>query len=489
MRVRDSRLGRYAGALASVAIAVAIRLAANPVLGTRLPLVTVSVAIVISARYFGAGPSTLAMAAGAIAGMLLFADRDLGPSSESAGLIPFVGVSLLVIWMMEALRRTRQHADERLALLNAESARRESEQRLAAQWRAIVESSDDAIISEDLSGSIASWNRAAESIFGYTAEEVVGKPISMLTPTERAREEAEMIAFIWSGGRVKPCETIRKRRDGSQIQVALTVSPIHNVDGSLAGASYIARDITERKQFEQRLTQTQKLESLGVLAGGLAHDFNNLLTGIMGNASLALQMPTREAAQERISEVLSASERAALLVSQMLAYAGKGAFVIQQLDLSHQVREIVPLIRTSIPLSVTLDLQLANGLPPIAGDRSQMQQLAMNIIINAAEAIGDQPGAVVIVTAASIARGQKQVVFEVTDSGCGMDEATKARIFDPFFTTKFTGRGLGLAAALGIIQAHRGEISVESAPGRGSVFRVVLPACEETARQSAAFPA
>jgi PAS domain S-box-containing protein len=489
MRVGDSKLIRYAGALASVVIAVAMRLAANPILGTRLPLVTVSVAIVISARYFGAGPSTLAMVAGAIAAMLLFADRDVGPSSESTGLAPFLAVSLLVIWMMEALRRTRRHADERLAELNAESARRESEQGLAAQLRAIVESSDDAIFSEDLSGSITSWNRAAENIFGYTAEETIGKPISVLTPSERTREEAEMIALIRSGGRVKPCETIRKRRDGSQIHVALTISPIYKNDGGLAGASYIARDITEHKQFEQRLTQTQKLESLGVLAGGLAHDFNNLLTGIMGNASLAMQMPTREAAQARIVEVLSASERAALLVSQMLAYAGKGAFVIEQLDLSQQIREIVPLIRASMANSVQLDMQLADRLPPIAADRSQMQQLVMNLIINAGEAIGEQPGVIAIVTGTSVSRGERRVVFEVNDSGCGMDDATKARIFDPFFTTKFTGRGLGLAAALGIIRAHRGEISVESAPGRGSIFRVVFPACEETARQPAAFPA
>jgi signal transduction histidine kinase len=219
----------------------------------------------------------------------------------------------------------------------------------------------------------------------------------------------------------------------------------------------------------------------------LAHDFNNLLTGIMGNASLALQMPTAEGVRERIAEVLSASERAALLVRQMLAYAGKGAFVLEQVDLTQQVREIIPLIRTYVARPVELRQQLTDGLPLVRGDRSQMQQLVMNLIINAAEAIGDQPGVVTVSTSVSSSGGKPRLVLEVADDGCGMDEATKARIFDPFFTTKFTGRGLGLAAVLGIIRAHNGEIFVESAPGRGTTFRVVLPASEEWARQAAAF--
>jgi len=452
-----------------------MRMALNPWLGARFPLLTVTVAIIVSARYFGSGPSLVAMIAGAIAGSFLFEGRNPGPSGESPGLVPYLVASSLVIWMMEALRQSRRHADERLAQLRAESARREREQRFAAQLRAIVESSDDAIVSVDLGSNIASWNRAAEDIFGYTAEEAIGKPISTLTPVGRAREEAEMIALIQCGRRVKTLETVRSRRDGSQIEVALTISPIHHEDGSLAGVSYIARDISERKQFEQRMAQTQKLESLGVLAGGLAHDFNNLLTAIMGNASLALQMRTPEAAQERIAEVLRASERVALLVSQMLAYAGKGAFVLEPVDLSQQVREIVPLIRASIVRTVALELQLTDGLPPIEGDRSQVQQIVMSLIMNAAEAIGDGPGTVVIVTAATALSGAQRVLFEVRDDGCGMDDATRARIFDPFFTTKFTGRGLGLAAALGIIRALHGEISVESALGQGSVFRVVFP--------------
>jgi PAS domain S-box-containing protein len=464
-------------------------MALNPWLGARFPLLTVTVAIIVSARYFGSGPSIVGTIAGAIAGSFLFGSGRPGSGYESIGLVPYLVASFLVIWMMEALRQSRRHAEERLAYIGAESTRREREQRFAAQLRAIVESSDDAIVSIDLNGNIASWNRAAEDIFGYTAEEVVGKPISTLTPAERVREEAEMIALIQCGGRVKTFETVRKRRDGSQIEVALTISPIHNDNGSPHGASYIARDITERKQFEQRLTQTQKLESLGVLAGGLAHDFNNLLTGIMGNASLALQMRTPEGAQERIAEVLRASERAALLVSQMLAYAGKGAFVLEQLDLSQQVREIVPLIRVSIARAVELKLQLTDGLPRIEGDRSQMQQLVMNLIINAAEAIGDRPGTVVIATAVTASGGERQLVFEVKDDGCGMDDATRARIFDPFFTTKFTGRGLGLAAALGIIRALHGEISVQSALGQGSVFRVVFPVSEGPAHSATAFPA
>jgi len=487
--LKDStRFGRYTSALASVGIALALRMALNPLLGARFPLLTVTVAIIVSARYFGSGPSIVGTIAGAIAGSVLFGGGRLG-SSESIGLVPYLVASFLVIWMMEALRQSRRRAEERLAHVRAESIRRERGQRFAAQLRAIVESSDDAIVSTDLNGNIASWNRAAEDIFGYTSEEAVGKPISTLTPAERAREETEMIALIQCGGRVKTLETVRLRRDASQIEVALTISPIHNDDGSLAGVSYIARDITERKRIEKRLTQTQKLESLGVLAGGLAHDFNNLLTGIMGNASLALQMRTPEGAQERINEVLRACERVALLVSQMLAYAGKGAFVLEQVDLSQQVREIVPLIRASIARAVALEMRLTDGLPRIAGDRSQMQQIVMSLIMNAAEAIGDGPGTVVIVTAAAASGGERRVVFEVRDDGCGMDDATKACIFDPFFTTKFTGRGLSLAAALGIIRALHGEISVESAPGQGSVFRVVFPVSEDPADRIAALPA
>jgi len=311
----------------------------------------------------------------------------------------------------------------------------------------------------------------------------VGKPADMLLPPDRGAEEAEIVDRIRRGGSVKHFETVRVRKDGRHIQIALTASPIRDTSGTLIGISQISRDITEVKEFEEQLRQTQKLESLGVLAGGLAHDFNNLLTGIMGNASLAAEEAgDPERVRQRTEEILLAGERAAALIRQILAYAGKGRFVVARLDLSEQIRDILPLLRPSISRRIELDLDLPSNLPRIEADPSQIQQLVMNLAINAAEAIGERPGAVTIATSARVRDGEPELVLEVRDTGCGMDEATRARIFDPFFTTKFTGRGLGLSAVMGIMRQQRGSISVTSAPGQGSTFTVVFPACAAAPR-------
>jgi signal transduction histidine kinase/CheY-like chemotaxis protein len=257
---------------------------------------------------------------------------------------------------------------------------------------------------------------------------------------------------------------------------------------------YQVRDYLARlKQKEEELLQTQKLESLGVLAGGVAHDFNNLLTGIMGNASLAIECLPREARHLRtvLEDVVSASERAAHLTRQLLAYAGKGRFIIERIDLSEIVRAITHLIQSSIPKNACLRLELADDLDAVEADATQLQQIVMNLVINAAEAIpADRSGEVVVTTrneelgagrpgqafAAGEAGPGRYVVLEVRDTGQGMDDATRARIFDPFFTTKFTGRGLGLAAVLGIVRSHKAALEVQSAPGAGSTFRVLFPA-------------
>jgi PAS domain S-box-containing protein len=257
------------------------------------------------------------------------------------------------------------------------------------------------------------------------------------------------------------------------------------------GLAVFGRDVTERKRFNERLQQTQKLESLGVLAGGIAHDFNNLLTGIIGNASIAMdEVPAEGSVRKSLQAVVNAGERAALLTRQLLAYAGKGRFVIEHLDLSVQVREIGHLLAASIPRTVQLKFDLDGHLPSIEGDVAQIQQLTMNLVINAAEAIEENKTETVLITTrleeveqayidqtvlpAGIAPG-RYVTLEVRDAGCGMDEATRSRIFDPFFTTKFTGRGLGLAAAMGIVRGHKGALKVESAPGKGSSFKVLFP--------------
>ena len=485
---RLATLQRYLAALACVALAAAVRWCLTPLLGARYPYLLQFLTVLATARLFGFGPAMLCLFAGS--SPLIFGIEFIAPQPFGSGLAFWMrmaiiyGLGTLLIWNFDRQRRfaglvedSKRLAFERLEQLDIEIGQREREQRLSAQLRAVVESSDDAIISKGLDGLIHSWNYGAEQIYGYSAEEAIGKDLNMLVSPERLYEEADMMERIRHGGRVRHFETVRLRKDGSPIHVSLTMSPIQDSNGELVGISHISREITQRKQLEEQLRQTQKLESLGVLAGGLAHDFNNLLTGIMGNAGLAISEPgLPEATRTHLERVLAASERAALLVRQMLAYAGKGHFVVAPLDVSVQVSEIVSLIRTSLPENLNLDLQLASGLPPVESDRAQLQQVIMNLCLNGAEAIGKENGTLTITTMGRQTESEQQVILQVRDTGCGMDEATRARIFDPFFTTKFTGRGLGLSAVIGIIRAHHGFISVESELGRGSTFTVVLPA-------------
>lgn len=252
----------------------------------------------------------------------------------------------------------------------------------------------------------------------------------------------------------------------------------------------------EHARFEARLQQTQRLESIGLLAGGVAHDFNNLLTGILGNSSMALDaVPRSSPARKMLSDIIEATQRAANLTRQLLAYAGKGSIISEPLDLSDLVDEISVLLQSSMPANVQLRTDLQRRLPCVAGDATRLQQLILNLVINGAEAIGGANGTVLVTTGSqeidetyiqqnlegdAIQPGT-YVTLEIHDSGCGMSADTRSRIFEPFFTTKTTGRGLGLAAAQGIVQAHKGAIRVYSAPGQGSTFKVLLPSSDEEA--------
>jgi len=383
-------------------------------------------------------------------------------------------------------------ADEAASVPASENAQTHS---ALARLAAIVEFSDDAIISKDLDGIIQTWNTGAVQVYGYSAGEAIGRSIAFLLPPGRVIEEQEILSRMRQGERVQHFETTRLRKDGKLIHVSLTLSPIRDLSGEVIGVSHVARDITERRNLEIQMRQTQRLESLGVLAGGIAHDFNNLLTGIMGNASLVLEvLSSHDPSRAYLENLLLASQRAADLTAQLLAYSGRGQFVVGPVNLSSVVSEVNLLIRASIPKTVSVQTELDPGLPVVEADRNQMHQLLMNLILNGAEAVGEsQPGSVMVRTSAEqldpgfinaalagsgIAPGVYACV-EVRDDGCGMDEETKARIFEPFFTTKFTGRGLGLSAALGIVSAHRGAIRVYSTPGHGTTFKVWLPAAAD----------
>ncbi|MCC8993111.1 MAG: response regulator [Candidatus Contendobacter sp.] len=259
-------------------------------------------------------------------------------------------------------------------------------------------------------------------------------------------------------------------------------------------------DITERKwaeekrlQMERQMQQTQKLESLGVLAGGIAHDFNNLLTIILGNASLALdEMPPLSPARDSLQAIEATSLRAAELCRQMLAYSGKGRFVIENIRMNDLIGEMISLLKASISKKAILNLNLKERLPPLRGDPSQIRQVMMNLVFNASEAIGEHGGVITISTGMMECSGEYisefyldeslteglYVWLEISDTGCGMDHETQRRIFEPFFTTKFTGRGLGLSAVLGIVRGHKGALKVYSEPGQGTTFKALFPAVQ-----------
>ncbi len=326
---------------------------------------------------------------------------------------------------------------------------------------------------------------------------------SHIHPDDKERCQAEFTRHI--GARSDYTMEFRLRDADGHYRVILDHGkPLHGHDGAFTGFIGVSFDITdlrrveqERQSLDQKILEMQKLESLGVLAGGIAHDFNNLLTGILGNASLARHELPTGVAGDQLAQIEQAARRAAELCRQMLAYAGKGRFVVQQLDLNALLTDMRSLLQLSIGKKVNLRLRLGDALPAVHADATQLRQLLVNFVVNASEAIGDRTGSISLATglmragreylsqsrfANDLPEGE-YVYLEITDDGCGMNRETLARIFDPFFTTKFTGRGLGLAAAIGIVRGHSGAIKVYSEPGRGTTFKVLLPAVGGPAEQ------
>jgi two-component system, cell cycle sensor histidine kinase and response regulator CckA len=293
----------------------------------------------------------------------------------------------------------------------------------------------------------------------------------------------ELDVITAQGRRIRVHTTGAAERDGSH--VVKIYGTFHDITAAKAAEG-------EREKIRLKMLETQKLESLGVLAGGIAHDFNNLLTVILANATFVRSEANSD--DERLAHIESAARRAADLCRQMLAYAGKGSFLVERIDLGALVRDTAQLLRVSISKKARLELDLAPGAGAVSADVSQLRQVVMNLVINASEALGDGAGEIRLTT--RMARPEALgggvnfsfdlpagdcVCLEVADTGQGMAPATLARIFDPFFTTKFAGRGLGLAAVLGIVRAHNGALTVQSALGHGSKFRLFLPATTHAA--------
>ncbi len=393
---------------------------------------------------------------------------------------------------------------DRLRLRIAELEKELEEQKtVCGRLEAFLEFAAQGVVATDAGGKIMLVNAKTEEMFGYQRREVLGHTLEILLPERYRSAHSHHRREFFLEPRTRPMgvgmDLAGRRKDGTEFPVEISLSYIR--EGSRYVALAFITDITERKRLEEQLRHTQKLESLGVLAGGVAHDFNNLLTGIMGNASLASEVVApSNPARAFLENVVATTQRAADLTRQLLAYAGKGRFVICPVNLSELVREIANLIQASIPKTVQVRLKLDENVPLVEADASQMQQLVMNLVINAAEAIGDNNGTVIVTTGVlqvdehylrtvlaenEISPGE-YVYLEVNDTGCGMDAETISRIFDPFFTTKFMGRGLGLAAVSGIIRSHRGAIKVYSARGKGSTFKVLLPVGGAGAERDAA---
>ncbi|HJV22281.1 MAG TPA: response regulator [Holophagaceae bacterium] len=360
--------------------------------------------------------------------------------------------------------------------------------------RAFLESTPLAVVDWSPEGVVLGWNPAAERTFGYPAEAILGKAAwDLLLPAEGRARGRKLLQQLREHPEPLKFSAQNLHQDGRLLECDWHIAPLHDEDGRLLGFTAMVLDQTERRQSEEALRLAQKLESLGVLAGGIAHDFNNLLTAILGHVDLALgKTDGTHPVAAHLHQIDTTARRAADLSRQMLAYSGRGPFQVTSLDLNRQVREMAGLLSVSVAKKVALEMDLEDPLPTVDADAAQFQQVILNLVTNASEAIGERGGRVRLRTRAANLTAEElaaefpgqvlapgpYVRLEVEDDGCGMDAETIGRIFDPFFTTKFTGRGLGLSAMLGIVRGHRAGIRVESRPEQGTTFTLIFPAGE-----------
>ncbi len=368
------------------------------------------------------------------------------------------------------------------------------------RYKLAFEQSSVGVMISNASGIILLMNPAFLAMFRYSEEELTGKHVEILLPLEAREAHGEHRHHYMKAPSIRRMGAGRElyglRKNGVKFPVEVSLAPLQDGDDTEILVTVV--DVTERRKIEEdrqrleaKIRQTQKLESLGILTGGIAHDFNNILTGIVGNAELAqMDLPPGSSIRRYLDGILKASHRAAELCEQMLAYSGGGKRLHESFDLNELIESTRDLIHTSLARNASLAVNLARDLPPVLGDATQLRQVVMNLIINASEALKDNQGIITVSTGVmdfqptpsspanpldEQVQPGRYVYFLVNDNGVGMTREVQERIFDPFFTTKFTGRGLGLAAVLGIINSHGGAIRIYSEPGVGTSIRVLLP--------------
>lgn len=375
--------------------------------------------------------------------------------------------------------------------LKAEGDMRESEERARRMLDAITTYTYSVEVSEGQAISTR-HNGACLFVTGYSGEDYQRDPFlwySMIHPADRGMVE-KAVCKILEGQVIPPIEHRIVRRDGTTIWIRNTMVPYVDQQGSLIRYDGMVEDISARKQLEASILRSQKLESLGRMAGAVAHNFNNILATILGNAELIkMELPVHSPEQSRAEQIINACQRAQSITFQIVAYTGHIPVRLEMLNVSELIEGMAPLLEIGLFGKVEIRYRLTVDLPLIHADSNQIKQVIVNLVTNAVEAMGENPGAVVVSTAMvgtdAVLSGESYlssnqyegpwIAIEVKDEGCGMDETTKASMFDPFFSTKFLGRGLGLPAVLGIVRRHKGFIRVMSEPGIGTVFQVGFP--------------
>ena len=382
-----------------------------------------------------------------------------------------------------------------LLLAAAGAERRERARELRGQAR-LVELATESIGMSGLGGRMLRLNAAGRELFGIGPDQALSnlRVVDLVASQERSRFIKEILPRVIAQGSWSGDILVRNLKDGILIPTRQFLFRIDNpMDGQPESFGAIGHDLRESQRSEAALRQTQRLESLGVLAGGIAHDYNNLLTAVMGHLDLAREMvEPGHPATPHLEAVTVLAERSGALTRQLLDYAGKGASERERLDLRRLVSDMTELLHSTLSKKAEIALDLAEGLPPVQGDPVQLEQVLMNLLMNASEALEDRQGSI-RVALREVQLGEEEIArrfqgfdlapgafvsLSVADTGAGMEPGVLERIFDPFFTTKTLGRGLGLSALRGILRAHAGGIEVQSQPGRGTTFTLVFPALE-----------